>query len=64
MVWVSAKSEVEVSSETESGSDKEDEVLSLSLSFYKLKTYLLEMIEKYNIFLTKHKTLNKKANAL
>ena len=57
MVWVSAKSEVEVSSETESGSDKEDEVLSLSLSFYKLKTYLLEMIEKYNIFLTKHKTL-------
>src|ERR1044072_4954416 len=52
------KSEVEVTSEAESDSDEEDEVLS-PFSPHELKACLLEMMEKYNTLLSKHKILKK-----
>ena len=51
-------SEVEPTSEEESDSDKEDEVLS-PFSPHELKACLLEIIEKYNTLLIKHKILEK-----
>src|ERR1044072_347069 len=58
MARTDAESEAEPTSEVESDSDDEDEVLS-SFSPSELKASLLEMIEKYDSLLSKHKTLKK-----
>src|ERR1044072_4110074 len=58
MARTEAESEVEVTSEAESDSDKEDEVLS-PFSPHELKACLLEILEKYNTLLIKHKILEK-----
>src|ERR1044072_6921563 len=53
-----AKSDDILTSEAESDSDEEDEVLS-PFSPHELKACLLEMMEKYNTLLSKHKILKK-----
>src|ERR1044072_238830 len=58
MARTEGDSEVEPTSEAESDSDKEDEVLS-PFSPYELKACLLEMMEKYNSLRSKHKILKK-----
>src|ERR1044072_6598630 len=58
MARTEGDSEVEPTSEAESDSDKEDEVLS-PFSPYELKATLLEMMEKYNYLRSKHKILKK-----
>src|ERR1044072_1251375 len=50
--------EVDLASEAESDSDEEDEVLS-PFSPHELKACLLEIMEKYNTLLSKHKILKK-----
>src|ERR1044072_8840468 len=58
MARTGEESEVELASEAESDSDEEDEVLS-PFSPHELKACLLEMMEKYNTLLSKHKTLKR-----
>src|ERR1044072_2502402 len=55
-----AASEADSSSEDDSDSDEENEVLS-SFTSSELKASLLEMMEKYNHLLGKHKVLKKKS---
>src|ERR1044072_852448 len=59
MAITEAGSEVDQPSEDESDSDEENEVLS-SFTSSKLKASLLEMMERYNYLLSKHKVLKKK----
>src|ERR1044072_8561840 len=59
MAKTEAGSEVDLPSEDESDSDEENEVLS-SFTSSELKASLLEMMEKYNFLLSKHKVLKKK----
>src|ERR1044072_6943118 len=58
MARTDEESEGERTSEAESDSDEEDEVLS-PFSPHELKACLLEIIEKYNTLLIKHKILKK-----
>src|ERR1044072_6141134 len=58
MARTDAESEAEPTPEAESDSDEEDEVLS-SFTPSELKDSLLEMMEKYDSLLSKHKTLKK-----
>ena len=58
MARTDAELEAEPTSEAESDSDDEDEVLS-SFSPSELKASLLEMMEKYDSLLSKHKILEK-----
>src|ERR1044072_7834903 len=59
MAITEAGSELDPPSEDESDSDEENEVFS-SFTPNELKTSLLEMMEKYNHLLSKHKVLKKK----
>src|ERR1044072_4952447 len=58
MARTDEESEGERTSEAESDSDKEDEVLS-PFSPHELKACLLEILEKYNTLLVKHQILEK-----
>src|ERR1044072_2577858 len=58
MARTDAESEAEPTPEAESDSDDEDEVLS-SFTHSELKASRLEMMEKYDSLLSKHKTLKK-----
>src|ERR1044072_7800890 len=59
MALTEVGSEVDQPSEDESDSDEENEVFS-SFTPSELKASLLEMMEKYNYLLSKHKVLKKK----
>src|ERR1044072_2304270 len=59
MAITEAESELDPPPEDESDSDEENEVLS-SFTPSELKASLLEMMEKYNYLLSKHKSLKKK----